>query len=98
MAMPREDNSLVSTRQKDLMAVVVVDVSSFSVEAMASRREVRTALSCLGLLIVAVINDSASVHRLHNVVFESTQTIFGLTSHHFTQPQPHNHHHEMIAL
>ena len=62
MAMPREDNSLVRTRQKDLMAVVVVeDVSSFSVEAMASRREVRTALSCLGLLMVeGFINDGAS--------------------------------------
>ena len=61
MAMPREDNSLVNTRQKDLMAVLLEE-SSFSTEAMASRREVRTDLSCFGLLIAdTIIASSASI-------------------------------------
>ena len=51
MAMPREDNSHVNTREKALM--MVASFSSFSTEAMASRRDVRTALSCLGLLIAS---------------------------------------------
>ena len=51
MAMPREDNSVVSTRQNDLIDVLLL-AASVSREAMASRRDVRMPLSCFGLLIV----------------------------------------------
>ncbi len=50
--MPREDNSVISTRQNDLMAGVELLSLLLLVEAMASRTDVRTALSCFGVLIV----------------------------------------------
>jgi hypothetical protein len=55
---------------------VFVEASSFSTEAMASRRDVRTSLSCFGLLIAELLLSAAHYFTAGLELFDGCCDVF----------------------